>query len=1291
MQARSLGFYVRQMQRGNRNGRAAMSADDCLNAAGHYHEFLAPYEAEILEKADDVGLQVLPLAEINLPAEAYIQIVDQIYAGVSVDQLLVPYPAPAHINAPEDPNNNCFTRYIASLHGDNRTCTAVNRIMERTNSILASRTAGEQRISGLVVGRVQSGKTRNYIGLMLKAVSEGWNIVIVLTSSNKALGKQTKERIQEELATSEVITGIPVNFMDQAAPNAANIRNNNFFWGTEIKQVSHLDGIIRWFRNNEAYQRDMRVLIIDDEADNASPEANAGQDLWDEDEINEKVEIISEQNQLLGSWFREIEDTALSEDQEELLNSIINNGTAEQKQQHLLADPTLAEILYLNSFRDEEENIVNIRGEINTFFDRSNGQGALSIRRHVTFIKLVRSIFAVRAGKSAINSRIRQIIDRLDNASGYEFNFAKCAYVGYTATPYACIFNRCPGETPLFPDFIYSLEKSPEHFGLQEIFGSDLQIDQPRMNIVTVLTQEDQLIYDNLPTAEFSDLPQNAPAQQGDEEITSARFLLNRDTLEFRYIPGAAAADENNDDEDTEEVTGVWQSLKKAIAWAFCTAAARRWRHQTYEPERGRRDDCWTTMILNISPRQEIHEKLQNIVAEYLRFQLSQQNRPGFIEECRTVWQEQTTKFTGQNFHTLFMRDATPYPQWNDVESDLPHFFDSIHHQVIQINSTQAGKTGQSNYWDENEGETVEAENERRKEHDKLWIVCGGNTISRGLTLSGLTVSYFDRVEKTTAVDTFTQMGRWFGYRRGYELLPRIWMPADTIQEYKRAALCEDKMHNDLEEAFAAGKQPADGENFMTFYCWSRKLSLRAFAFRTLTDTVAMTASSNWISTKREHAEGVLHLISEFLSRQSNANHFMDNSNTKFPNNPAWTNVPAQDLKAFLSRISHYYPVESQRMLRGLMSEIDREPVAWDVVCGSETSQQDGYPLWGNHNVALGNPRAAWSETRDVAKFNGARTNTSFFAMIDESVINKVDCKFLKEAKRPILAAIQERIDTLGHIPYSLDRELPEGDNLETRFDRLIEQLEADYSVAMTETVHGLLRGNSALDGYRNRSSHDYQLEVYHEANHDRPTLQIYLIHAPEDAHLNLPLVSVSFFWPDHQPDQFFEISTGLPPSITATPTELFAAIKEVLEANGAPLRVSRLRAEITINKLQGRCSEAFFTQNIMRGVEQGLYGKFPNKEAYYPLTWATSDEAAIQKRDNDFFNTAYDILKERGTSIDAKDLRREVAQKFSGFSMSDAEFNRLFTPEKRQSHNIRLTHPNHKNFYQYTPEQEEN
>ena len=79
----------------------------------------------------------------------------------------------------------------------------------------------------------------------------------------------------------------------------------------------------------------------------------------------------------------------------------------------------------------------------------------------------------------------------------------------------------------------------------------------------------------------------------------------------------------------------------------------------------------------------------------------------------------------------------------------------------------------------------------------RRYIVIGGNVLARGLTIEGLVVSFFLRT--ASQYDTLMQMGRWFGYRRGYEDLPRIWMTADMADYFKDMATVEAEIRVDIE------------------------------------------------------------------------------------------------------------------------------------------------------------------------------------------------------------------------------------------------------------------------------------------------------------------------------------------------------------------------------------------------------------------------------------------------------------------------------------------------------------
>ena len=85
-------------------------------------------------------------------------------------------------------------------------------------------------------------------------------------------------------------------------------------------------------------------------------------------------------------------------------------------------------------------------------------------------------------------------------------------------------------------------------------------------------------------------------------------------------------------------------------------------------------------------------------------------------------------------------------------------------------------------------------------------VVVGGNTLSRGLTLEGLVVSFFLRT--ASAYDTLLQMGRWFGYRPGYPDLPRIWMTSELYNYFQFLAIVEQEIRTDIERYEAEHKTP---------------------------------------------------------------------------------------------------------------------------------------------------------------------------------------------------------------------------------------------------------------------------------------------------------------------------------------------------------------------------------------------------------------------------------------------------------------------------------------------------
>lgn len=91
---------------------------------------------------------------------------------------------------------------------------------------------------------------------------------------------------------------------------------------------------------------------------------------------------------------------------------------------------------------------------------------------------------------------------------------------------------------------------------------------------------------------------------------------------------------------------------------------------------------------------------------------------------------------------------------------------------------------------------------------DRHIVAVGGNRLSRGLTLEGLTISYFLRT--ASMADTLLQMARWYGFRTGYEDLIRIWTTNGIAQWFTELALVEQSLRDSLQALYRAGRRPSE-------------------------------------------------------------------------------------------------------------------------------------------------------------------------------------------------------------------------------------------------------------------------------------------------------------------------------------------------------------------------------------------------------------------------------------------------------------------------------------------------
>ncbi len=137
-------------------------------------------------------------------------------------------------------------------------------------------------------------------------------------------------------------------------------------------------------------------------------------------------------------------------------------------------------------------------------------------------------------------------------------------------------------------------------------------------------------------------------------------------------------------------------------------------------------------------------------------------------------------------------------------------------------------------------------------------VAVGGNRLSRGLTLEGLTVSYFLRT--ASMCDTLLQMARWYGFRRGYEDLIRIWTSDGIARWFSELALVEQSLRDSIVALARAGRRPDQ-----------MAIRLRAHSDLLLTArNKSGTALSQQDSWSGEHPQTVLLPLSDSAKLQTN-------------------------------------------------------------------------------------------------------------------------------------------------------------------------------------------------------------------------------------------------------------------------------------------------------------------------------------------------------------------------------------------------------------------------------------
>lgn len=338
-------------------------------------------------------------------------------------------------------------------------------------------------------------------------------------------------------------------------------------------------------------------------------------------------------------------------------------------------------------------------------------------------------------------------------------------YISYTATPYANVLNEADRES-LYPnDFIVALPVSPDYIGPKKVFGLEEPNETEDIPIVRTIPEEDV------------------------ERVKDINEGLNY---------------------------GVPKSLRSSIQWFLASSMAMQINGHNSP----------ISMLIHVSQKISAHSNMEELLSKYLS-KVKEQNLETFLDETRLVYLTETDDFKKENFiegmpnYSKEPDDIPDYPEWSAVEDKLRVLFYREEEEfVTKIPMDQDGALrfhkgihlcidNSSTRYTPNEHVRLVYPNESNKpNHATLFIVIGGNTLSRGLTLEGLTTSYFMR--NTLMSDTLMQMGRWFGYRSGYEIYPRIWMNELARSRFKFVAQLDQELRETIEDYADRNASPSD-------------------------------------------------------------------------------------------------------------------------------------------------------------------------------------------------------------------------------------------------------------------------------------------------------------------------------------------------------------------------------------------------------------------------------------------------------------------------------------------------
>lgn len=272
--------------------------------------------------------------------------------------------------------------------------------------------------------------------------------------------------------------------------------------------------------------------------------------------------------------------------------------------------------------------------------------------------------------------------------------------------------------------------------------------------------------------------------------VGAMEFFGEDDDSEIMPLRRKITADlEDFIDVKTKQIIApIPDELKTAILNFIIITAARNVRGQVSEPN---------SMLIHINRFVDVQGVLKSAVSDYYDETASYINGGDteIFDVMRNIWETDFVKTT-----QTMKRDFSSYMEdvecsdWSEIETEIKRIIGNHQIKIMEINGKSDDVLCYKEYKDEKRQLNV--------------IAIGGDKLSRGLTLEGLTVSFFMR--SSMMYDTLMQMGRWFGFRPKYTDLCRLFVSDELFRWFMVVSYATENLRNQIQYMNEYSRTPMD-------------------------------------------------------------------------------------------------------------------------------------------------------------------------------------------------------------------------------------------------------------------------------------------------------------------------------------------------------------------------------------------------------------------------------------------------------------------------------------------------